>query len=87
MDDDAVVGRITAVFEQARSLARERGEYVRNPELEMPAMELLMDYALQLEAAGLVDVAAALAATTDKPITEAQMRAAIDRHLGARHSQ
>ena len=68
MDDDAVVKRLVAVFEQAKVVARAAWFGPRNPEMEMPAMDLLMDYALTLGPTGLVDVMTALLAETEKPI-------------------
>jgi hypothetical protein len=76
--EDETVDQLTSVFTQAIRLLRDRskGEVA----LEMPAMDLLMDYSLLLGPARLAAVLSTLA--TDKPATRPQVAAALNCYLG-----
>ena len=73
MNEGETVGQVVHVFTRAIQLAPKRG--LGNVEIELEAMDLLMDYALLLGPEGLADVISVLALEhKGAPITRAQAK-------------
>jgi hypothetical protein len=86
MNEDEISKQIVAVFEQAKELARQRG-VARNTTMDMPAMDLLLDHALDLGPDGLFDIVTMLAVHDGEPITRTQMAVALNRYHCSRESK